>query len=150
MYAKYFTCTKETHIYYWQQHELLTSTCAIATRIHYFYPQQLLPPSSAIVAQIILLPPTCTIVTDIILLPPTSVIVLLPPTWLYYYQPHVVLPLQKYCRMLLLNILQYFWPALSDNWSWKPIFGLFGSGRFTQVLLYYRHWHVLFIAPDMN
>ena len=20
--------------------------------------------------------------------------------------------------------LQYFWPALSDNWSWKPIFGL--------------------------
>ena len=22
------------------------------------------------------------------------------------------------------SILQYFWPALSDNWSWKPIFGL--------------------------
>ena len=21
-------------------------------------------------------------------------------------------------------IPQYFWPALSDNWSWKPIFGL--------------------------
>ena len=34
------------------------------------------------------------------------------------------------------SILQYFWPALSDNWSWKPIFGLFKSGRFTQVLLY--------------
>ena len=33
-------------------------------------------------------------------------------------------------------ILQYFWPVLSDNWSWKPIFGLFESGRFTQVLLY--------------
>ena len=22
------------------------------------------------------------------------------------------------------SILQYFWPALSDNWSWKPNFGL--------------------------
>ena len=31
---------------------------------------------------------------------------------------------QKYCRMLSWSILQYFWPALSDNWSWKPIFGL--------------------------
>ena len=30
----------------------------------------------------------------------------------------------------------FFWPALNDNWSWKPIFGLFKSGRFTQVLLY--------------
>ena len=29
----------------------------------------------------------------------------------------------------------YFRPALSDNWSWKPIFGLFESGHFTQVLL---------------
>ena len=28
------------------------------------------------------------------------------------------------------------WPALSDNWSWKPICGLIESGRFTQVLLY--------------
>ena len=36
----------------------------------------------------------------------------------------------------LLSILQYFWPALSDNWYWKTIFGLFESGRFTQVLLY--------------
>ena len=35
------------------------------------------------------------------------------------------------------SILQYFWHALSDNWSWKPIFGLFESGRFTQVLLHY-------------
>ena len=34
------------------------------------------------------------------------------------------------------SILQYFWPALSDNWSWKPFFGLFESGCFTQVLLY--------------
>ena len=30
----------------------------------------------------------------------------------------------------------HFLPALSDNWSWKPSFGLFESGRFTQVLLY--------------
>ena len=29
-----------------------------------------------------------------------------------------------------------FWPALSDNWSCKPFFGLFESGRFTQVWLY--------------
>ena len=34
------------------------------------------------------------------------------------------------------SILQYFWPALSENWSWKPIFGLFEIGYFTQVLLY--------------
>ena len=33
------------------------------------------------------------------------------------------------------SILQYFWPPLSDNWSWKLIFGLFESGRFTQILL---------------
>ena len=26
--------------------------------------------------------------------------------------------------------------ALSDNWSWKPIFVFFKSGRFTQVFLY--------------
>ena len=36
----------------------------------------------------------------------------------------------------LWNILQYFWPALSNHRSWKPFFGLFESGRFTQVLLY--------------
>ena len=29
------------------------------------------------------------------------------------------------------NILQYFWPALSNNRSWKPIFCLFESGCFT-------------------
>ena len=34
-------------------------------------------------------------------------------------------------------ILQYFWPALSDNLSWKKtIFDLFESDRFRQVLLY--------------
>ena len=30
---------------------------------------------------------------------------------------------------------QYFWPAISDNWDWKPNFSLFESGCFTQVLL---------------
>ena len=34
------------------------------------------------------------------------------------------------------SIAEYFWPALSDKWSWKPICGLFESARFTQVLLY--------------
>ena len=34
------------------------------------------------------------------------------------------------------SILQYFLPALSDEWSWKPIFGLFASGHFRKVLLY--------------
>ena len=41
------------------------------------------------------------------------------------------------------SILQYFWPALSDNWSWKTIFGLFESGGFTQVLLYILRGHRL-------
>ena len=31
------------------------------------------------------------------------------------------------------SILQYLWPALSDNRSWKPFTDLFESGRFTQV-----------------
>ena len=35
------------------------------------------------------------------------------------------------------SILQYFWPALSNTWPWKPIFGLFETGSYTQVLLYY-------------
>ena len=34
------------------------------------------------------------------------------------------------------SILQYFLPALIDNWSWKPIIALFESGCFTQGLLY--------------
>ena len=29
------------------------------------------------------------------------------------------------------SILQYFWPAIRDNWPWKPIFCLFERGRFT-------------------
>ena len=48
---------------------------------------------------------------------------------------------QKYCKMLPWSILQYFWPALSENWSWKPIFRLFESGLLTQVLL---HSKILF------
>ena len=31
------------------------------------------------------------------------------------------------------SILQYFWPALSDNQSWKPVFVFFLSGRLRQV-----------------
>ena len=34
------------------------------------------------------------------------------------------------------SILLYFWPELSNNWSWKPICCLFQNYRFTQVLLY--------------
>ena len=26
-----------------------------------------------------------------------------------------------------MSILQYFWTAISNNWSWKPIFGLYES-----------------------
>ena len=37
--------------------------------------------------------------------------------------------------ILWLLSLQYIQPALSHNWSRKPILGLFESGRFTQVLL---------------
>ena len=33
------------------------------------------------------------------------------------------------------SILQYFWPALSDNRSWKPMFGLLLSGPLRQVSL---------------
>ena len=38
--------------------------------------------------------------------------------------------------MLQESILQYFWPALSNNRFWNPIFGVFFSGRLRQVLLY--------------
>ena len=34
------------------------------------------------------------------------------------------------------RILQYFWSALSDNLSWKPILVFFLRGRLRQVLLY--------------
>ena len=35
-----------------------------------------------------------------------------------------MLPLE-HAECSLWNILQYFWPALSNNWSWNPNIGLF-------------------------
>ena len=35
----------------------------------------------------------------------------------------------------ILQILQYFWPALSNNRSWKPILVFFLSDRLRQALL---------------
>ena len=35
------------------------------------------------------------------------------------------------------SILQYFWPAFSDNWSWKPIISIFECGQFSQVFSVY-------------
>ena len=43
------------------------------------------------------------------------------------------------------SIVQYFWPALSNNLSWNPIFSLLESGRFTQVLLY-----IQYIKPSLH
>ena len=43
---------------------------------------------------------------------------------------------QKYCRMRQESILQYFPPSFSYHLSLIPLFCLFLSGRFTQVLLY--------------
>ena len=43
---------------------------------------------------------------------------------------------QKYCRMLLWSILQYFRPSLSYYILFRPLFCLFLSGRLRQVLLY--------------
>ena len=40
------------------------------------------------------------------------------------------------------SILQYFWPALSDNLLWKTIFVCFPSGHLRQVLLYLSHEQV--------
>ena len=56
------------------------------------------------------------------------------------------------------SILQYFWPALSNAWSWQSIFGLFESGRFTQVTLcvcYFpigilgQVWYLIISIPDL-
>ena len=44
---------------------------------------------------------------------------------------------QKYCRMLQESILQYFRPSLSYHLLLSPMFCLFFSGRFRQVLLYF-------------
>ena len=35
----------------------------------------------------------------------------------------------------VLQILQYFWPALSENQSWKPILVFFLSDRLRQVVV---------------
>ena len=43
---------------------------------------------------------------------------------------------QKYCRMLQENTLQYCQPALSYHLSLRPLFCLFLSGRLRQVSLY--------------
>ena len=48
------------------------------------------------------------------------------------------------------SILQYFWPALSNNWSWKTIFGLFESGGVTQILLYYVFWGSQIIILNLH
>ena len=50
---------------------------------------------------------------------------------------------RKYSRML--SILQYFWPAFNDYWYWKPIFGIFESGRFTQVYCTLKTWRDIFV-----
>ena len=42
---------------------------------------------------------------------------------------------QKYCRMLSWSILQYFRPSLSYHLSLRPLFCLFLSDCFRQVLL---------------
>ena len=49
--------------------------------------------------------------------------------------------------MLLWSILQYFWPALSDNRSWKPILVFFLSGPFRQVLLYLKQVWIFVMDP---
>ena len=43
---------------------------------------------------------------------------------------------QKYCRMLLGSILQYFWPAFNAHLSKPYMLCISLSGRFRQVLLY--------------
>ena len=55
----------------------------------------------------------------------------------------------KDCRMLSWSILQYFWPALSDNRSWKPNFSRFEIGCFTQVLLFYTGFSASFLKVSI-
>ena len=43
---------------------------------------------------------------------------------------------EKYWRMLLRSILQYFWPPLSYHLSLRSLFCLFWSGHLRQALLY--------------
>ena len=43
---------------------------------------------------------------------------------------------EKYCRLLQRSILQFFQPSLSYHLSSRPLFCLFMSGHFRQILLY--------------
>ena len=45
------------------------------------------------------------------------------------------------------SILQYFWPALSDNPYWKPILVFCLSGRLRQVLLYVVVYSLFAVVP---
>ena len=45
------------------------------------------------------------------------------------------------------SILQYFWPALSDNQTWKTILVFFFSGPLRQVLLY---WKFAYIKASLD
>ena len=40
------------------------------------------------------------------------------------------------------SILQYFLPALNDNWSWKPIFGL--------LIVAVLHWFYCITEPQLK
>ena len=51
--------------------------------------------------------------------------------------------------MLSWSILQYFWPALSDNWSWKLNIWSFLSGRLRQVLLYSKMFNTFLLILVM-
>ena len=48
------------------------------------------------------------------------------------------------------SILQYFRPALSDNPSWKPIFGLLLSGCLRQVLLYIWGMYIIWKVTNVE
>ena len=54
---------------------------------------------------------------------------------------------QKYCRMLQGEHSAILRPSLSHHLSLESLFCLFWSGRFTQVLLYTRFWHLSRRSP---
>ena len=47
-----------------------------------------------------------------------------------------LMQVKRIAECSLWSILRFFWPTLSDNWSWKPIFGLFENGCLRQISLY--------------
>ena len=61
-----------------------------------------------------------------------------------------LMKLESIAKCSLWSILQCFWPALSNNWSWKPIFGCFESHRFRQVLLYMYLPRIVITNPHMR